>query len=959
MMFLKKSKKIKIFINSKYNNMSNKYQRLTQNILTCIFVFFIIGLNTTLAEIKLRYPLDSWYKVSQQIVRIPDKPGGAEYLGPNDSGVISYFDHDKDYNMKDAQGNVISTRTKNYKCVGNVLYDGHSGVDFNLGWWGSNFPTIFDKPIYSSAPGKVVTLESFCSPTGGYVNNGCGGGLGNHVVLEHDSNTRTLYGHLAGTSNALESGKQVACSQEIGTAGNSGNSSGPHLHFGVKEKINNVWQDRDPYGYSCGTNSVSNPHYPSYWYKMVGGSTEQPSTECAAPISTLPKPVIELVSYYPPNGYSIGQAWLTTTLSTSQLGSLDTPINTTVYVERRFNSGAWTQVSEQKDYFRNSDIGWGSIKGGAITQSGTYCMRVRSQNIDSQVYSPYSDESCLIITDVNKTASSIPNRELKLYSWFVLNQSERYVGLAVDLLSDMSNPVVVFQSKISSTGSQSWGDISTQQDGSRYIDKTAYKNGDRVCYRAKLYSGSQVASDWSKESCVFIGVQSTNEIRKYPPTNLRVTSQGTATDPEIKIMFDDNARGETGFRLTRYVGTSSTPEYVYNGIAGSPDDDSDVVVLENNIKNTSVNVHQQLVHDKVGDQFNVKSGTQYCYELQTIYQSSLTATPELSPKTPRVCTTTLGTSTTPPTTLTPPTNLTTPTLGPTALILTWIDTTTTETGFDVERKTGTSGTYTKLSQSPAKSGSGSTGSYISSGLTPSTLYCYRVRAVQNTTYSAYTPDYCITTKPATTVTPPSIPTNLSVTLPTTNPSTTLNISFKDTSTNETGFEIERKTGAGGTYTQLTTLPLSAGSGITPTYTSTLLSPSTTYCYRVRALGTTNSAYTTDVCTTTAATPSSTLPTPPTNLTVTNPTTNPTTSLQISWKDMSTNETGFDLRRKVGPATSSNSIAGLNQQSKAGSGSTITITSTGLTTKTQYCYQIAAKPTTAQSVYTSWVCGVTK
>jgi hypothetical protein len=474
----------------------------------------------------------------------------------------------------------------------------------------------------------------------------------------------------------------------------------------------------------------------------------------------------------------------------------------------------------------------------------------------------------------------------------------------------------------------------------------------RLCYRVKVKKAdtNEPYTIYSDAKCAYAG---NNSSKTFPPTNLRVTAQGTATDPEIKIMFDDNARGETYFAIVRNEQGKTPEAYQVTGVAG---DASDHVLFDRNSEPPTPINEQYYSNSSTS---KLKPGTNYCYKLKTSYVSSQGSTPQYSPFSNEACTTTLGTSTTPPTTLTPPTNLTTPTLGPTALILTWIDTTTTETGFDVERKTGTSGTYTKLSQSPAKSGSGSTGSYISSGLTPSTLYCYRVRAVQNTTYSAYTPDYCITTKPATTVTPPSIPTNLSVTLPTTNPSTTLNISFKDTSTNETGFEIERKTGAGGTYTQLTTLPLSAGSGTTPTYTSTLLSPSTTYCYRVRALGTTNSAYTADVCTTTAATPSSTLPTPPTSLTVTNPTTNPATSLQISWKDNSTNETGFDLRRKVGPATSSNPIAGLNQQSKAGSGSTITITSTGLTTKTQYCYQIAAKPTTAQSVYTPWVCGVTK
>ena len=60
-------------------------------------------------------------------------------------------------------------------------------------------------------------------------------------------------------------------------------------------------------------------------------------------------------------------------------------------------------------------------------------------------------------------------------------------------------------------------------------------------------------------------------------------------------------------------------------------------------------------------------------------------------------------------------------------------------------------------------------------------------------------------------------------------SSQVNLSWQDDSDNETGFKIERKTGAGGTYSQIATV----GANVT-SYSNTSLSANTTYYYRVRA-----------------------------------------------------------------------------------------------------------------------------
>lgn len=95
--------------------------------------------------------------------------------------------------------------------------------------------------------------------------------------------------------------------------------------------------------------------------------------------------------------------------------------------------------------------------------------------------------------------------------------------------------------------------------------------------------------------------------------------------------------------------------------------------------------------------------------------------------------------------------------------------------------------------------------------------------------------------------PPAAPSGLTVT-PTTNYSL-LNLAWTDNSTDETGFEIERSTtGIGGTYSLLFTTAANAVS-----YKNFSLSPSTEYCYRVRAVNASGaSAYTSNVCATTPA-----------------------------------------------------------------------------------------------------------
>lgn len=66
---------------------------------------------------------------------------------------------------------------------------------------------------------------------GTVVSAGWSNGLGNHVVLDYGNGVQSVYGHMS--SIIVRPGQSLARGQAVGYSGNTGHSTGPHLHLEI------------------------------------------------------------------------------------------------------------------------------------------------------------------------------------------------------------------------------------------------------------------------------------------------------------------------------------------------------------------------------------------------------------------------------------------------------------------------------------------------------------------------------------------------------------------------------------------------------------------------------------------------------------------------------------------------------------------------------------------------------
>ncbi len=103
--------------------------------------------------------------------------------------------------------------------------------------------------------------------------------LGKGVIIKFEDGTTGIYGHMSDID--VKVGDVIKEGEMIGLSGNSGFSTGPHLHFGLKEEAGN-WTDPTPLvekvdalsGESFGFGSWLLDHYNGFADRVIGGQIE-------------------------------------------------------------------------------------------------------------------------------------------------------------------------------------------------------------------------------------------------------------------------------------------------------------------------------------------------------------------------------------------------------------------------------------------------------------------------------------------------------------------------------------------------------------------------------------------------------------------------------------------------------------------------------------------------------------
>ncbi|PSB28954.1 M23 family metallopeptidase [Stenomitos frigidus] len=97
---------------------------------------------------------------------------------------------------------------------------------------GTDLGAPMGTPVLAAADGKVALSDWL-------------GGYGLAIILSHQEDTReTLYGHLSQVF--VKPGQWVEKGTVIGRVGSTGLSTGPHLHFELRQKTSTGWQAIDP-----------------------------------------------------------------------------------------------------------------------------------------------------------------------------------------------------------------------------------------------------------------------------------------------------------------------------------------------------------------------------------------------------------------------------------------------------------------------------------------------------------------------------------------------------------------------------------------------------------------------------------------------------------------------------------------------------------------------------------------
>jgi len=191
-----------------------------------------------------------------------------------------------------------------------LAYEGHNGWDYGtVTQSGTNikrFVLAVDDGVVSAAGWYLPGNPNAASCSAQVINHEKGYGL--YVRIDHGG-TESLYAHLSSIHVAV--GDRVGRHQLIGTSGNTGNSTGPHLHFGAFRPHGPSYDDSfDPYGWNADWTGRADEPLPNSrdpWYQHSGQVSERmmlPGAHDAVRCPALCPPVVVVDDEDP--GFALG-----------------------------------------------------------------------------------------------------------------------------------------------------------------------------------------------------------------------------------------------------------------------------------------------------------------------------------------------------------------------------------------------------------------------------------------------------------------------------------------------------------------------------------------------------------------------------------------------------------------------------------------------------------------------------
>ena len=168
---------------------------------------YLTDLEQKLQQVPLGIPTDGYISSNFGIRKNPIPPKSPE-VAANQNNTVE---------EKDSLGNVIK-RQAIIKEDKNASSNAPAEKDQMQFHKGLDIAVAYGSPVKCAASGKVI----FAGVKGGY---------GNCVIVEHGNGLATLYGHLS--EILVETNDRVKVGQIIAKSGNTGRSTGPHLHYEV------------------------------------------------------------------------------------------------------------------------------------------------------------------------------------------------------------------------------------------------------------------------------------------------------------------------------------------------------------------------------------------------------------------------------------------------------------------------------------------------------------------------------------------------------------------------------------------------------------------------------------------------------------------------------------------------------------------------------------------------------